>query len=390
MPGQTRKAIIRGIPHIPSVTEVNVRSGPNTAYELVFKAPLGLEALEVTEVRIDDKNSGLNGKTYQWFLLIFQDNRRGWVRDDLLNLVGDFTQFGYGTYTEPTFAFDQMRKAQTTVTPAPTTPTPAQPIPASTAPVSVIPVSVTPAPQAQPASNDLERVRRAGFSITETFEGHGYAAYQNYDAGIISYGRFQFTLAAGTLATVVTRYLERSTSQIAMELRNFQPLLIARDQSLRQHTRLKELLIAAANEPQMKQVQNDLANENYWKRMLELSAKPRGISAPLSLALLFDIAINFGVMHSLLTMAENELGVAPRSKVIENGVTEQQLIVKVAELRKRGHDRQAERDNLPGLRVRGDFWVGLVGGGDWGLQGGADGTILVKGKPIQVRNPAEF
>lgn len=389
MSGQTRKAIIRGIPHIPSVVEVNVRSGPNTAYELVFKVPIGVEVMDVTEVRIDDKNSGLNGKTYQWFSVVFQDNRRGWVRDDLLNLVGDFTGFGYGSYTEPTFAFDQTRKAQTTpASPAPATPTKRTPTITTPSPEQPIPTQPTPTPQSM--GDDLERVRRAAFSITETFEGHGYAAYQNYDAGVISYGRFQFTLAAGTLATVVTRYLERSTSQIAMELRNFQPLLVARDQSLRQHTRLKELLIAAANEPQMKQVQNDLATENYWKRMLELSAKPRGIGAPLSLALLFDIAINFGVMHSLLTMAETELGVAPRSRVIENGVTEQQLITKVAELRKRGHDRQAERDNLPGLRVRGDFWVGLVASGDWGLQGGVNGTIQVKGKPIQVRNPAEF
>lgn len=381
MSGQTRKAIIRGIPHIPSVTEVNVRSGPNAGYELLFKVPVGIETSDCKQVQIDDKNSSLNGKTYQWLLLLFSDNRTGWVRDDLLNLVGDYTQFGYGVYTEPTFAFDQTRKTTPDAAPAPSPTTPA-PTPT--------PVQPTPAPQPQSTGNDLERVRRAAFSITETFEGHGYAAYQNYDAGVISYGRFQFTLAAGTLPTVVTRYLERSNSQVAMELRNFQPLLIARDQSLRQHTRLKELLIAAANEPQMKQVQNDLATENYWKRMLELSAKPRGIGSPLGLALLFDIAINFGVMHSLLTMAEGELGVPARSRVIENGVTEQQLMNKVAELRKRGHDRQAERDNLPGLKVRGDFWVNLVAGGDWGLQGNADGNVIVKGKPIQVRNPAEF
>lgn len=371
------KVIIRGIPNIPSVTEVNVRSGASTAFELLFKIPVNAESSQVVEITPDSQSAGLNGKTYQWFKLVFADGRTGYVRDDLIDLVGDCTSLGYAKYSERTFAFDKTRTVPTTTPVEPTQLTqPTQPTQPSQPP--------------QTGVNDLNRVRRAAFSITETFEGHGYAAFQNYDSGVVSYGRFQFTLAAGTLGTLVSRFLERSASPVAMELRNFQPLIIARDQSLRHNIRLKELLIAAANEPQMKRVQNNLATENYWNRMYELSAKPRGIGAPLSLALLFDIAINFGVMHSLLTMAEEALKVPPRRRVGENGITEQQLITKVAELRKISHYRQAERDNLPGLKVRGDFWVNLVASGDWGLQGDANGNVMVKGKPIQVRNPAEF
>jgi hypothetical protein len=51
---------------------------------------------------------------------------------------------------------------------------------------------------------------------------------------------------------------------------------------------------------------------------------------------------------------------------------------------------QAERDNLPGLKRRGDFWVDLVNRGDWDLQGNAAGFVYVNGKPVQVRNPSEF
>ena len=47
-----------------------------------------------------------------------------------------------------------------------------------------------------PQAVELDRIRRAAFNITSTFEGSKtYANYQNYDAGIISYGRFQFTLS---------------------------------------------------------------------------------------------------------------------------------------------------------------------------------------------------
>jgi hypothetical protein len=105
--------------------------------------------------------------------------------------------------------------------------------------------------------------------------------------------------------------------------------------------------------------------------------------------MLFDIAINFGVMHGLVTRAEDDLGAPQRSRVHENGISEQQLMVQVADIRKRSHDRQAERDNLPGLKVRGDFWLTMAINGDWNLAGDANGNILVKGQPVQVRNPKE-
>jgi hypothetical protein len=234
-------------------------------------------------------------------------------------------------------------------------------------------------------------VRRAAFAITHIFEGKGYPAYQNYDTGIVSYGRFQFTLSSGSLGTVIRRYLERSITPVADMLRNeYLPRILARDPALRDDLRLRDLLVTAAEEDVMRVVQNEVATEAYWDRMLSISAAPRGIQLPLSLALLFDIAINFGVMHGLITRAEAELNVPLRGRVGDTGISEQELISKVAEIRKLSHDRQAERDNLPGLKVRGDFWVNLIANDDWALNGDANGDILVKGRPVQVRSPAEF
>ncbi len=382
MAGQPYRIIIRGIPHLPTVTEVNARSGPSTTFDIVAKLAVGLEFSQVNSIAEDREGKGLNGKIYLWFCLPMLDGRQAWVRDDLLDMVGDCTPLGYGNYAERVFVFDQRRivtekkKTATLVMPAiiPDT-TPPHPAPAPT-PVGRI--------------DDLERVRRAAFAITAAFEGAGYASYQNYDAGVISYGRFQFTLSAGTLATVVTRYLERSHTPQAEALRPYHMRINARDTSLRNDMQLKQALINAAEDPIMKQVQNEVATEGYWNRMLDISARPRGIQSPLGLALIFDIAINFGVMNRMLSLAEEELGVPPKSRLGENGVTEQRFIAQLADRRRRAHYAQAERDNLPGLKARGDFWVNLVAQNDFGLQGDAQGLVYPNGKPVQVRTPEIF
>jgi hypothetical protein len=361
---------IRGIPNIPSIREVNARRAPNTSSEIIAKVPVGAILTEVHEVRPDSESKALNSKVYQWFYLALPDGNRGWIRDDLLELQGDFRRFGYETYRDPVFAFDRVRREKIED--------------------PVVESPPTPEPPSQRSIDDPERVRMAAFAVTAAFEGKGYDSFQNYDSGIISYGRFQFTLAAGSLGTVVTRFLERSSSPTAQELRRFHPGIMNRDQGLRHNQQLKQLLIAAASEDAMKQVQNDLAKAAYWDRMLEISARPRGVQSPLGLALLFDIAINFGVMNALLGLAEKDLGVLPKSRLGQNGLTEQQFIAGVANRRRLGHYAQAERDNLPGLKVRGDFWVDLVTKGDFTFLGDAAGCCNVNGKIIQIRTPAPY
>lgn len=380
MTGQNYRVVIRGLPHIPTITEVNARSGPGTNYDILAKLSVGMELAQVLEIAEDNQGKGLNGKVFQWFRLPLADGKEAWVRDDLLDLIGDCTRLGYGVYNDRTFAFEQRRlvpekkKTATLV------------MPASLAPVP--PQSEAPNPAAASrAAEEQERVRRVAFAITSAFEGAGYGAYQNYDAGIISYGRFQFTLNAGTLATVIGRYLQRSSGSQADALRPYHLRINARDASLRNDQQLRMALISAAEDPIMREVQDEVATESYWNRVLEISARPRNIQTPLGLALIFDIAINFGVMNRLLSLTEEELGVPAKSRLGENGINEQRFIAQLADRRRRAHYAQADRDNLPGLKVRGDFWVDLVHRGDWGLQGDAQGFVYPNGRAVQVRNP---
>jgi hypothetical protein len=391
----TFTAKIRGLPHNPSIIEINARSGPSTSYASPFKAKVGVSGLPILDVKPDESGTRFQGKIYQWFQLQFPDGQRAWVRDDLLAIVGDGTRFGYDLIKTEDFAFAFTRRTAATPVAAPTpvtapAPTPAVPAPAPAptpaTPAPAAPVApVTPAPT---ALTDPVRVRLAAFNITEGFEGGGYATYQNYDAGIVSYGRFQFTLAGSGLFNVLEKYTSRSRSAIAGELRaNYLERTRNHDPNLRNDTRFKQLLIDAAREPEMQTAQDDAATELYWNVVQDLSIRPRNVQTPLGQALIFDMGINFGPRHGFLSAAEQEIGVPPKSRIGENGRREEDLIAALARLRKQSHDRQAERDNLPGLRVRGDFWVNLVNKGDWQLQGDPDGTLEVKpGRRVKVRN----
>lgn len=371
---------IRGIPDIPSITEVNVRAGAGTNHDIVFKIPVGSSGLSILEVQPDNEQRALNGKVYQWFKLRFHGGADGWVRDDLLDCEGDLSQWGYGVLQERSFAhalvragFEATPSDSDTVTP----------VGVRDDAGNVALADEVAADEFKDAPDDLDRVRKAAFLITAAFEGRGYSAYQNYDHGIVSYGIIQFTLAAGSLARVIEIYLNRSSSDVAGKLRSYLPRVQTRDSNLRHDTDFRDLLIQAADEPAMQEAQDLVATEGFWKAVVDGYITHRNIRLPLSWALLFDMGVNFGVNHGFVRLAEQQLGIPPRSRVGTNGVTEQQLMRRVAELRKQSHDRQAERDNLPGLRRRGDFWMALVNQNDWYLHG-RNGMVDVNGRVINI------
>lgn len=391
---------VRGIPSLPDITEVNVRPGPTTVGEIAFKVTVGSQTNIVHDVQPDSAGNAHEGKVYQWFKLEFPGGHVGWVRDDLLEFQGDLTQFGYPVAENMVFAFALTRGEAPSTANAPQTvsvsfsdPQPQEATPQPAAQPAEPTPATQPATTTAPAAGgefpdalaDLERVKRASFAITAAFEGTGYAAYNNYDAGIVSYGLIQFTLGAGSLATVLKYYLNNSQSDTAKSLSNYMEAVNNRDPNLRNDVNFKNLLIAAAAEQEMQDAQDQVATEGYWARVVDGYITHRGLKLPTTWALLFDMGVNFGVNHVLVRMAEDELGVPRRSKPGENGVTEEQLITKVAELRKRSHDNQAARDNLPGLRVRGDFWMNLINKGDWYLQG-ENGTVNVNGRIINVKS----
>jgi len=340
------------------------RSAPGTTASILGYFPAGVSGYHVLESRLDAAG-------FAWLRLDVLSGVGAWVSSDRINIQGDCSTVGYGVVAQPTQASALIRtetpKGPTPVTPKPT-PTP------------------IPTP---PTNNSLDRIKAAAFNITSGFEGGAYDTYQTYDSGIVSYGRFGFTLASGSLFSVLDRYLSKATSAVARQLRTqYLQRVQGRDATLRTDTTLQSLLTAAAPDPIMQAAQNDIATELYWNVIMDTSITPRNLVLPLSLAFLFDTGINNGVNHSMITDAEQALHVPSHSRIPDNGITEQQLISKVVTIR---HDLLysiANSRNLPGLKPRADFWVNLVQVGDWNLQGDTNGNVLIKqGKSVQVRNP---
>lgn len=405
MPGDAL-ARIRGIPDIPTVTEINVRSGPTTSQELIFKVPAGMSGQRILDVQVDAENKDKDGKVYQWFQLQFDGGAVGWVRDDLLEVQGDLTAFGYRDLSELTFAFSMIRGAVVTTQsePGTTTQEPATAESTTTATAtgsgaSIGPVWQAPGPTTVPvlapvlatgdfpdADADTDRVRAASFQLTAAWEG-GFRAINTYDSGIVSYGFLQFTLAGGSLITVIDRYLASSQSDTANSLRAYQQRVTDRDPMLAKDQNFIDLLKAAADDPPMIEAQYEVGTTGYWKSVVDGYITGRALKYPLTWALLFDMGVNFGVNHGFVRLAEKDLGVPARSKPADNGMHEEQLTTYIAQLRKRSHDRQAEKTGYAGLKRRGDFWMQLVTSGDWYLRGDASGQVYPNSRTINVVNP---
>lgn len=115
------RAIILGIPHIPTIKEVNVRTSPSTTAELAFRTPLGVDT-KIRRVEPDFIKTAKDGKVYQWFELEFPDGRVGWVRDDLIEIYGDGSVFGYGVLPIKAVAFALKRMETILASPEPVIP----------------------------------------------------------------------------------------------------------------------------------------------------------------------------------------------------------------------------------------------------------------------------
>ncbi len=165
--------------------------------------------------------------------------------------------------------------------------------------------------------DDETRTRMAALNITARFEGRSYRTYRHNDPGIISYGRFNFTLDSDALAQLVQCYTAQSKTPVAVDLRAYQIRLDAADETLNSDELLHGLLVRAASDPIMQQCQDDEATTRFWDPIQRIAVLPRSLQCPLSWALLFDIGICYGIGDGLLRIAEAEFGVPPRAHIAD-------------------------------------------------------------------------
>lgn len=145
---------------------------------------------------------------------------------------------------------------------------------------------------------DPDAWRTVIFSITSIFESGNPngrpEAYQTYDAGIISYGKHQATLASGTLGQVLQRYWELSQTPTSQKLRQtYGERILTRDASLREDGQLKKLLLDAAKDPAMIQAQDDIFARLFYNPAVR-KTRQLGLQTPLGLACIYDTMIQHG------------------------------------------------------------------------------------------------
>jgi Peptidase family M23 len=135
---------IRGIVENPSITEINIRLSPSTSGTFLFKAPVGMANLPVIEVAADAEGKNFQNKIYNWLKVTFPSGQTGWARDDLVEVSGDGSAFGYGMVANKTLAFALNRAVLAAPVPA------APPAPVSTASPAAPPAPAAPVPAPRP------------------------------------------------------------------------------------------------------------------------------------------------------------------------------------------------------------------------------------------------
>ncbi len=160
--------------------------------------------------------------------------------------------------------------------------------------------------------------RETIWAITSIFESGrpagNPAAYQTADSGIISYGKHQATLAAGSLNRVVQAYFRRSSSPTSQALQQEYAARIAqKDATLRQDARLRDLLVQAASEPAMSEAQDEVFEQNFYQPAITQAQNYR-LQTTLGLACLYDTQVQGG-LSILLPRVTAVLG----GKIGDNG-----------------------------------------------------------------------
>jgi len=120
---------------------------------------------------------------------------------------------------------------------------------------------------------------------------YGQVTVQRNDAGHLTYGRSQTTLAGGNLYLLAKAYCEAPGALFAGDLNPYLSRLAARDLALDNDPTLRNILHDAGGDPVMHDVQNQFFDSVYWNPAVQ-SAANLGFNDPLSTAVVYDSCIH--------------------------------------------------------------------------------------------------
>jgi len=195
--------------------------------------------------------------------------------------------------------------------------------PATPAPIAPTPTPEAPTPSPSGGAYSAEEIRGVALRVTNVLETGGldrYAAINDYDAGIISYGKHQVTLASGNLEALLNRYLSSASGPAASTLSGYMNRVRAKDQSLRSDQGFKRALIEAASDPAMHAAQESQIIQSHYNPAAK-RANEWGIATPLGISMVYDTNLQGG-MQIVLNRTRAALG----GVIGENGITERRFL----------------------------------------------------------------
>ncbi len=143
--------------------------------------------------------------------------------------------------------------------------------------------------------NDLQK--QTCLAIVNVFEtgspngNYGSVTVVKGDAGHLTYGRSQTTLASGNLYLLIKAYVENPAAQFSTELKPYLDRLAAKDLTLDGDLALRSILREAGADPVMRIEQDGFFDRAYFDPAMR-SAQNVGLTLPLSQTVVYDSKVH--------------------------------------------------------------------------------------------------
>ncbi len=190
------------------------------------------------------------------------------------------------------------------------------------------------------------------------------------DTGHLTYGRSQTTLGSGNLADLLRRYCGNPGARFGARLSEWLPRVEATDLALDHDNRLHNVLRACADDPVMRDTQDQFFDDVYWAPAMR-AAEKLGIVTALGSAVVYDSMVHgsWGLMRDRTTQTVG----AP------SAIGEKAWIMAYVETRRHWLANHPRRD-LRATVYRVEALQRLVAQGRWGL----DLPLVVRGNEISL------
>lgn len=160
------------------------------------------------------------------------------------------------------------------------------------------------------------------------------------DTGHLTFGRSQTTLGSGNLHDLLKQYADNTGARFARELTPYLQRFREKDLTLDADLHLHNVLRATADDPVMRDTQDEFFDKRYWTPAARLADR-EGITSPLGVAVVYDSTVHgsWGAIRGRTNAACGPLPTAGERSWISQYVTERRAWLA-------GHSRKDLRDTV--------------------------------------------